>query len=384
MEPCAPYLNLPEAKLLLDIIDERQSFSFENIEQEKFISLIKFHNIAPLVFYNLQKYSQNVPSGIYTLLKSNYLFNISLNLKFWKEFLEINKICKQNNIALVPLKGMDILLRFYPAFDLRSMADIDILIKEEQFTKVEKILTDLGYQKKLLGFKEEYWRKHQCHIAFHKGHTMVEVHWALDFKRTDRIILPRLWQRLQEKQAGNHKINIMSPEDSLFSFSLHLRRFGNILSLKQVLDVAKIIKEAQPFDWGYVLEEARAGKIEATLYFILLQVHLFTEINISFEFFRKLNLPRWQKTLIKKLIKHHTFQVRSSFKNNYLKAHFLLYDDIFEPMLYLINIPYEQFCRFYDFKPYSSQTNLLYRLRFIYMPILLLKNKFAAAISHFS
>lgn len=372
MEPCPSYLKLPEAKLLLTIINERPPFSFENTDLEKFIALVRLHNIAPLVFYRLQKYSQKIPPRIYSLLKSSYFLNLSINLKFWKDFLKIKEACQQNNIAFLPLKGMDILLRFYPAFDLRSMVDIDILVKEEQLPETEKVLSALGYQKNLLGLKEGYWRKQQCHIAFYKDRSLVEVHWGLDFKRANRSILPGVWERAQGRLAGGHKINIMSPEDALFSFALHLRRFGNILSLKQVLDVDKIIKATPDFDWDYVLRESQGGKMKAPVYFILMQVGLFTETIIPPGIFKELKLPGWQRMLIKKLILRKTFQISSSLKDNYLKAHFLLYDNLCESLLYLINIPYEQFCKFYDLKPYTRISNLLYGLRLIYMPLSLL------------
>jgi hypothetical protein len=360
---------MPEAKLLLDIINKRQPLQFVKINYEKLIELANFHNLTALIFYKLQEHAKELPQNIYLSLKSCYLNNISINLKLWQEFLKINEAFKENNIPLLPLKGIDILARFYPSFDLRNMVDIDILIKKEHFAEIEKALSSLGYQKNLLGLKEEYWRKHQCHIAFYKDYTVVEAHWGLDFKRGNRVILPRLWERAKEKQAGNHKITILSPEDAIFSFALHLRRFGNILSLKQAFDVAKTIKESPGFDWDYVLKECKTSKIKATLYFILMQVCLFTETNIPPEIFKKLNLPCWQKMLIKKLILQNTFQIPPSLKNNYLKAHFLLYDNLCEPILYLINIPYEQFCKFYTLKPYTLKSNLLYGLRLFYIPV---------------
>jgi len=364
-----------ESRFLLDLLCDRQPSQFNKINYEKLIELASFHDSTALIFYRLQKYSQRFPETNYSFLKSRYLGNIRVNLKFWNEFLQISTEFEKSNIAMLPIKGIDILVRFYPVFDLRSMVDIDILIREEQFGQAEKVLFALGYQKKIFNLKEEeYWRKQQCHVRFHKNRIVVEVHWGLDFKRGSRVILPRLWERTQKKEVGSYKINLLSPEDALFSFALHLRRYGNILSLKQVFDVAKIIKESPGFDWEYVLKECKNGKIEATIYFILMQVDLFTETTIPLEIFRRLNLACWQKMLIKRLIKRHTFQISATPKKNYLCAHFLLYDNLFEPISYLINIPYEQFCKFYNLEPYTYKANILYRLRFLYMPISLSKN----------
>jgi len=369
MDPGYSPVNIAEAGLLLDIFNDRRPLRLSNIKADLFVELAKLHNVTPLVFYKLQKHGQQVPEELYLSLKPYYIGNLTTNLKFWKEFLKINEAFKENNISLLPLKGVDILARFYPAFDLRSMVDIDILIKEEQFTDAEKVLFSLGYQKNLRGLKEEYWRKHQCHIAFYKERAVLEVHWGLDFKRGDRVILPRIWERMQQIELRNHKINTFSPEDAIFSFALHLRRYGNILALKQVLDAAQIINKTTDFDWSYVLEESKRGRMEATLYFLLTQVLLFTDTPVPEDILKRLQVPFWQKKLIRKFLLKNTFLTEPSCKRNYLKAHFLLYDTLLEALLYLINIPYEQFCKFYNFKPYTAASRLLYNLRLFYMPL---------------
>jgi hypothetical protein len=284
--------------------------------------------------------------------------NIRRNLILWNEFLRINTAFIENKIAMLPLKGMDILARFYPAFDLRSMCDIDILIKEDQLAEAERALSALGYRKNHLGLKEEYWREKHCHFAFRKDHIVVEVHWGLDFKRGNRDILPGIWDRMRQVEPGNHKIKIFSPEDAVFGFALHLRRFGNILALKQVLDSARIIDQTADFEWSYVLEESRRGRIL-----------LFTDTPVPEDVLKRMQVPLWQKKLIKKFLLKYSFLSAASLRTNYLKAHFLLYDSVSEAVLYLINIPHEQFCKYYDFRPYTAKSVLLYSLRLFYMPL---------------
>ena len=375
METRYTYPLRPEADLLLDILNARSPCFDQSLDVERFVTLAKLHDLAPLVFCRLQHHNHPFSKKASPLLRSGYLSSLMMNLKFWNEFLKINEAFQQSGIDMVPLKGMDILVRFYPTFDLRSMVDIDIVVKESQFAQAEKILSDLHYLKRLDGLKEGYWRDKQCHIAFFKNGVLVEVHWGLDFKRGHRAILPQLWERTRQLDFEHYKIDIFSPEDALFSFALHLRRFGNILSLKQVLDVARIIKDYPGFDWGYVLKEAAQGRMKATLYFILMQVKLFTKTKIPSEVFRKLGIPAWQKVRIRNFLLKRTFQIEPALKKDYLSAHFLLYDNLCEPALYIINIPYEQFCKFYGLKPYTHKASLIYKLRLIYMLISLFIKK---------
>ena len=358
----------PEAKILLDIISREGRYQLDNVNPAILLELANQHDITPLVFDKLKEYKPKIPQDIYADLKYCYLFNLAKNRGFWNEFLKINQEFRQKNISFVPIKGMDILTRIYPELDLRSLSDIDILIKEKEFNLAQNLLYRMGYQKRLDGLKENYWKQEQCHIKFYKEPFLVEIHWGLDFKRGRMAILPRLWERTREITIDNHRIITLSAEDAFFAFALHLRRFGNILALKQILDTARIINQSSGFDWDYVLEESRRGKMRATIYFILTQTKLFTSANIPEDFFIKLGLASWRKRLIERFISTHTFQIRPSFKNNYLKAHMLLYDNLGEPIYYLIKIPYEQFCKFYDLRPYGFRANLFYHMRFLYIP----------------
>ena len=369
---CQYWGNDSEVRFLLNLIYNRKPDNqFSNLDISKLVRLIELHKILPFIFLKFKKYGVVVPPETASYLKNQYLFSLKRNLCFWREFLNIVDIFYQRKIAMVPIKGIDILVRFYPSFDIRDMCDIDILVKEEELTLVEGALKELGYQKKLYGLKEEYWRKKQCHIAFWKESISVEVHWGLDFKRKVTI-LPNLWERTKEILIQNYKIRVLSEEDALFSLALHLRHFGNILALKRVLDAANIINQAPNFNWNYVLEESKKGRMQAAIYFILMQVKLFTKTDIPEYILNSLIIPRWQKKFIKEFILKNSFHITPSLKKNYLIAHLLLYDCIVEPIWYLINIPYEQFCKFYNLQPYTNKANVLYNIWFLYMPIKLI------------
>lgn len=362
-------INSNETKLLLDILNRRAPASADGIDYERFCKLIMSHGLPALVFCGLRDADSDLRQKIAPSLRPHYLSNIQRNMRLWNEFSTINKTFTESGVDVLPLKGMDILARFYPNFDLRCMCDIDILVKEDQLGAVEMTLVALGYRKNLLGLKEEYWRKKQCAILFQKDGVALDVHWGLDFKRGRREILTGVWDRARQVECGERRIKIFSPEDALFSLALHLRRFGNILILKQVLDAARIIAQTKYFDWDYVLEESCKGRMRATLYFLLTQVALFTDTVVPQGVFERLQLPFLQRWLIRRFLVKYTFLKGASLKTNYLKAHLLLYDSVWEALAYLINIPYEQFCKYYGFRPYTAGSRTLYHLRVFYMPL---------------
>jgi hypothetical protein len=370
MEHPNPSISDPEIRLILDVLNGRPfTMPADMVNGEKFVELARFHDLSELLFFRLQEGDPDLRHRFSPWLRPKYLANIYRNLAFWNEFIKVSTAFTENNIAMLPIKGMDILARFYPSFDLRSMCDIDILVKEDQLAEAERVISALGYQRDLEGLTEEYWREKQCHFVFHKEHMILEVHWGLDFKRGKREILPGIWDRRRKVEPGEHKLKIFSPEDAVFAFALHLRRFGNILCLKQVFDTAQIISKTADFDWDYVLEESRRGQMQATLYFLLAQVSLFTDTPVPEGVLKRIQVPFWQRKFIEKFLLKYTFLNTASLKSNFLKAHFLLYDSLIEAVSYLINIPHEQFCKYYHFAPYAAKSMLLYRVRLIYMPL---------------
>jgi hypothetical protein len=198
------------------------------------------------------------------------------------------------------------------------------------------------------------------------------MHFGLDYKRKERKVLPSLWERLREFELDGRKIKLLSPEDALFSLALHKRRFGPILSLKNVCDLALVLnKYKHNFNWDYVLKEARNGKMCSTIFFILLQTKIFLDVDSPQCVWRDLSIPFYKRRLIKRFIVKNTFSfsLKRNSKELYLKSHFLLYDSFREPLEYILHIPQEQFAKYYGLQYNTQMTRLLYQRRLLYMPL---------------
>ncbi|MDD5097591.1 MAG: hypothetical protein PHU59_03795, partial [Candidatus Omnitrophica bacterium] len=125
------------------------------------------------------------------------------------------------------------------------------------------------------------------------------------------------------------------------------------------------------FDWDYCSKMSKKYKLCSCLYFILYQAEFLSGVKMPLEAGNKLRLSPLKKKLIQRFIEKNSFANQDSpalNKNLYLKSHFLLYDSFWEPLIYIFNIPREQFAKYYGFEPYAQRTNLLYHLRFIYIP----------------
>ncbi|TAM38444.1 hypothetical protein EPN54_04250 [bacterium] len=352
----------------------REILAEDSIDWDLFTQLIVYHQLIPLAYLRLKNLIGLLPPGLAKLIKNNSYSTLRQTHHLWREFVRIGYVFEQSAVTLVPIKGVAFLADIYQDTFFRPMVDIDLLVQEKEFLKAEEILLNLGYKKDLHGLGEEYWKENQYHIAFLKNNPSfilrVELHWALDYKRKNRHILPEIWQRLREVQYDGKKIKLLSPEDSLFSLALHSRRFGENLCLKNVYDAILLLRKyGTGFDWDYCLAMSEKYNMRVTLYFLLAQMQFLSCQNIPGYVLKKLNISALRKKIIRMFISRNTFFLKKllQHKNVYLQLHFLLHDNILEAAAYIINIPKEQFAKFYGLKMFCDKTDFLYRWRLLYI-----------------
>lgn len=337
-------------------------------------TMLKYHEIAPFAYITLKQYLHLLPDEIREFLYAEYKSALISGLTKEREYRTIYDAFKRKNIELVPIKGTSLSFDLYKKYPVRPMCDIDVLIREEDYEKSSELLKDMGYRKELDGLKEDYWRSKQCHVTFlnqnkDSSRARLELHFRLDLKRNNRDIADLAWKRTRSFNIGASEIQLLSPEDTLFSLALHQRRYGKTFCLKYVLDAALIIKRHEDaLDWDYVLKTCKSERLSSCLYFLFLQVDLLVGAGGFIEKMEALSVGRYKKGLMRRFISNNmdSLMLDKKIKDNYLKSHFLLYDSFIEPVRYIMYIPLEQFSKYYSFSPYSSRTKALYRARFFY------------------
>ncbi|MDP8230007.1 MAG: nucleotidyltransferase family protein [Candidatus Gorgyraea atricola] len=375
-------------KLIQLLLDQgiRSEKKLEGIDWMVFERLLSYHEIAPYAYVNIKPYINSFPQRLRGLLRNSYWHVVRDNILKDREYQRIFRAFQGNDIDVLPFKGASFLNDIYEEDLLRPMSDIDLLVSDRGYEKAEDILQELGYKKSLGGLTESYWRNKQCHIAFYRPCKdnqcfIVDLHWGLDFKRNSKTVLADIWKRTRYVETiEGKKIRLLSPEDSLFSIALHQRRYGKVLSLKYILDTKLLFqKYKDELDLDYIVDSSKKERMSSCLYFLLLQARLFFGSGDFDALLDRLPVSRFKRNLMERFIndKMSSDSLVHEYKVNYLKTHFLLYDDYMEPVRYIMSIPLEQFARFYDLRPYSMKTRILYKLRFLYFLITPIKVKYA-------
>ena len=139
-----------EEDFLLNLME----FEIDPAKKEKIISLInqgidwlkiskvaQVSGLAPLFYKNFQALNliEYLPEDLIQRFKNKYVKTLFENSKKIKYFELIVSELNKNNIDFIPLKGIYLIPTFYKDFGLRTMCDIDILVRLNDVEKCKDV-----------------------------------------------------------------------------------------------------------------------------------------------------------------------------------------------------------------------------------------------------
>ena len=242
-------LSSPEGRCLLHLL-KNNNFSadnFKNIDQKKFLELLKQHRLSIWFFENFIKNSPTnfahddfIRQALEEIFKQNTLRSLFKSA----ELIQIYTHFTQHNIPLLFLKGELLSLQIYQALNARISGDIDILINFTDLILADKILKNLGYQRAgtpntlLKNFKSFlHWLQKDMIYTHPQKKIMVEVHWRfVEDPRFMNIPFEKLWERKTLVTLNNNNLPTLGAEDNLLYLCLHGAKHG-YLRLQWLIDI---------------------------------------------------------------------------------------------------------------------------------------------------
>jgi hypothetical protein len=130
-----------------------------------FRQVSRVHGVAPLLLPRLSSLDWVDPASIAWLTEQHRLNRSRLD-KMLGELKQILALFWGEGLPVIPLKGGLMATSFYPQAGLRPMADLDLLIRPEDFERCRRLLQRLGYRRSVV-----HWK----HVAFAKPENLVVV-----------------------------------------------------------------------------------------------------------------------------------------------------------------------------------------------------------------
>ncbi len=208
--------------------------------------------------------------------------NLAKNIIFLHTLHKIIEPLLSENIEVIALKGMALLGREYSDLSHRRMGDIDLLVRKEELSKIDKIFSRLG-AKNLNANKrnQDFIINRQYLFPFGKKEIIVELHYALFPEIRYKLDYTQIFSDAQPHpltEFAQKGLKRLSPEYLLNHLALHRLRHYYTSNSKDLTDAINIIKYNQ-IDGHKLSRIACEWKIISVLFFFLHQVNEYYQVS---------------------------------------------------------------------------------------------------------
>lgn len=173
------------------------------IDFEAIFELAKKQDVENIVFLSIDQLENNIDSNLYSIWQEAYYKRMKYSAFQDMALEELIEVFTKAGIDCMPLKG-SVIKNYYPNPDLRTMGDIDFLVREQNRQVVRDIMHSLGYEDDLLddGQVDSFRRSKLEYIEVHydfsaKNHIMHEV-FTIDWDKLVPTGTPHLFKQTFE------------------------------------------------------------------------------------------------------------------------------------------------------------------------------------------
>lgn len=244
-----------------------------NIAWDRVLRLADRHGTDSLLYQNLSRLHEAVPSAVIATLRERYETNVRKALFLTRELIRIGDALDSLGIEVVPYKGLVLSEVYYGDMAMRQSGDIDLLVRRHDVARIKEAVGDLGYTTRVAiseNAQEDYlYSGYEYTFDSPAGCNVLELQWALQprFYAVD-FDMDGLFTRAVEVTVAGRKLKTPSAEDLLLVLSVHAAKhvWGRLIWL---CDIAQILKREE-LNWDWIQARAKEFGVERILHITLL------------------------------------------------------------------------------------------------------------------
>ena len=290
-------LNAARINLSEKEISCLQKLSSKNLDWDSLAIKAAKHGVQPLIYYSLKNNALDnlIPNNIFEIFKKDYYTNAVRNSLILEDLYQLYSIVKE---PVIPLKGVDLIQNLYPSIALRSMCDIDILVKKKNAEKIWKMLLKKGYRESNLFtiYKSGIHKKFSnlCYSSHHLSglfskYSLIEVHWNMFREYEHYKFTEKAWNESISLDSSNH-ISRLSNEFMLIHLCSHFYQHlsDGPVFLRMLCDINEfIIKHYNTIHWDYINEIFTGSRLRTEISIALVYVHVLFKTPVPLYFIDK-------------------------------------------------------------------------------------------------
>jgi hypothetical protein len=248
------------------------------IEWEALLHLADHHGTSSLLYQNLARVSDVIPSAVLSSLRQKYQKNVHKSLILARELIRILDCCEALGVEVIPYKGVVLSEVYYSDMALRQSGDMDLFVRKHDVARVRSAVRELGYTPRVpisADAEADYLASgYECTFDSALGQNLLELQWALQprFYAVD-FDMDGLFERAVGVTVAGRRVKTPSAEDLLLVLSVHAAKhlWGRLIWL---CDIAQILNRKN-VNWDSVQSRAREASIEKILHITLLLANRF-------------------------------------------------------------------------------------------------------------
>ncbi len=239
----------------------------EGVDWEAVYAWAESHGVLPLLHRSLKRIEPpGVPEAVSERLWK-YAHSVSrINLTQAQELVRLLELFGDHGIVALPFKGVALASAVYGQLALRVSEDVDILIRESDFDRAERLLTGDAYRpyKPLEGLQKAAYRYLNRQFPFVRGRgehaLLVELHTdPAPLRMAPAKDVGALYRRARTTTLLGVDVPHLAPEDLLHLLCLHGGSKHQWEYLKWVCDVAETLRACPDLDSRTLVRRAREG-----------------------------------------------------------------------------------------------------------------------------
>jgi len=234
-----------------------------------------FHRVEPQLSDLLDKLpSPTIPEDIRSELKESVQANLVGQMRYVAEFFRIKEWLDNEKITVVPFKGFWLGESVYGNLAGRTSSDIDLFIGLGDLENVKRIMTGKGYSghESLVELTDAYIQSEMAEYNFDRYENgvcqaHVEFHWrsTMSFYRMGITLEDMMPQIIKDTLQGR-EVEVFSPSANLLLVVMHHGGKECFWQLKQILDIAHIIRRYPDLDIEWLFQQTERFHVRSLLF----------------------------------------------------------------------------------------------------------------------
>jgi hypothetical protein len=271
------------------------------------------HGLLPLLYYRLRELDAGpIPVPIMGHLEAAYYANGLYNMWLQEELRRVVRALRQEGLEIIVLKGGALCRTAYANLALRTMSDLDLLVRLEDMEHVGRVLEAIGFHLSssnpldTLRFHQRFgagvgWVRSQTGRTAHLDvqHHLLNVDWCRESFHVD---MDSLWEAARPLVLDGTHTWQLSAEDTLVHLCLHpLLHHGYALPLMGYVDIDRVASLADLEFWPRLVSRAERFRVRTAMYNGLLGTHRLLGTPVPAEVLKALAPTAFRQRVLRRL-----------------------------------------------------------------------------------